>query len=173
MPQISKQQIKDVILSIERNISDADYDAVLFMLQGLLDQPEGKPVAELLLSRSGHGIVVEWHKTVPVGAKLYTHPAPFTPITADDGSDWFYKLQFICRVLSNGKSGDVVDLQTAHGMAQSLKKEAWLVVKSLKPITADDVTDETADTLNKATHPSSSRKEIIAAAVNAYLGAKK
>jgi hypothetical protein len=87
MPQISKQIVKDLIATLDAYGCGAHHLDLL----PLLDQPEGEPVAELLLSRSGHGIVVEWHKTMPVGTKLYTHPAPFTPITADDVTDEMLK----------------------------------------------------------------------------------
>jgi hypothetical protein len=52
----------------------------------------------------------------------------------DDGSDWFYKLQFICRVLQ-GVSPDKTDLQTALGMAQSLRADRWKAEMALLPIT--------------------------------------
>jgi hypothetical protein len=60
----------------EKTEQATEIAALKAKIQELLDQPEGEPVAELLLSRSGHWIVVEWHKTMPVGTKLYTHPAP-------------------------------------------------------------------------------------------------
>lgn len=62
----------------------------------------------------------------------------------DDGSDWFYKLQFICRVLQ-GESPDKTDMQTALGMAQSLKRERWTVEKALTPTTAADITPDQVD----------------------------
>lgn len=70
---------------------------------------------------------------------LYTSPQALT--LEDDGSDWFYKLQFICRVLQ-GSNPDKTDMQTALGMAQALKRERWTVEKTTTPLTADDVTDE-------------------------------
>jgi hypothetical protein len=66
MPQISKEKIEHLLCS------DRLYKADVAMLKALLDQPEGEPVGMHL-------------STNPENAKfVYTHPAPFTPITADD-----------------------------------------------------------------------------------------
>lgn len=91
---------------------------------------------------------------------------------ADDGSDWFYKLQFICRVLQ-GVSPDKTDLQTALGMAQSLRADRWKAEKALQPITADDVTDEmVAIYCHSDLSSRSDHIDMIVAAVNAYMKAK-
>jgi hypothetical protein len=90
----------------------------------------------------------------------------------DAGSDWFYKLQFICRVLE-GVSPDKTDMQTALGMAQSLKRDRWTAEKALQPITADMVTDEMVATYcHSGLTSMSHHQDMIAAAVNAW-GAKK
>lgn len=107
-------------------------------------------------------------------AKLAGAEAEIATLEAD--SDWFYKLQFICRVLSNGSSGNDVDWQTALGMARSLRKDAWLSAsQSLepKPITAEDVTDEMWKSYYKTSPETTIEKSDFAAAVNAYLGVKK
>jgi hypothetical protein len=90
MPQISKEIIKDVLATLDAYGCGAHHPDLLL----LLDQQESEPVAELLLSRSGHGIVVEWHKTLQVGTKLYAHSVPFTHITADDVTDEMLAVYF-------------------------------------------------------------------------------
>jgi hypothetical protein len=87
----------------------------------------------------------------------------------DDGSDWFYKLQFICRVL--GGNPPEQDKATALGMARSLKRERWVTVKALQPITADMVTDEMQEQFLKTPYDAA-RKDVFVAAVNAW-GAKQ
>ena len=57
-------------------------------------------------------------------------PAPEQP---DDGSDWFYKLKFICRVL--GGDPPAQDKATALGMARVLLKEKHSA-NIVQPITA-------------------------------------
>lgn len=79
------------IAELIANAKDYDAEKISALLQSL-PMVEGEPVAELLLSRGGHGIVVEWHKTVPVGAKLYTSPQPLQPITAEMVTDEMVKL---------------------------------------------------------------------------------
>ena len=64
-----------------------------------------------------------------------TLPQSLTP--EGDGSDWFYKLQFICRVLQ-GESPDKTDMQTALGMAQSLKRHRWTAEKTITPLTENN-----------------------------------
>lgn len=95
-------------------------------------KPEGEPVAwhteDHLTDRSAttynKNMMHEWlYKGWPV-TPLYTHlPAP-----KDDGSDWFYKLKFICRVLE-GNNPDKQDMATALGMARSLFNEKHALEK--------------------------------------------
>jgi hypothetical protein len=124
MPQISKEKIEKTSLAIT---TGKDVHKVLDMLQGLLDQPAGKPVVVVVykpkmlrvgaLNRDGLAL--------PEGTKLYTHPAPSTPITADMVTDEML---------------EVIEDEISMG------RNAW----------------------DLAHH-----KELIAAAVNAYLEAKK
>jgi hypothetical protein len=110
MPQISKEQIEQQIALVSDYFAictpdlDLSIGAALAMLQGLLDKPEGEPLEYLLdgmrvklnfntmgnmtsLSNMEHELQGRW--VCFVGAEngkhlKATHPAPFTPITADD-----------------------------------------------------------------------------------------
>jgi hypothetical protein len=118
-------------------------------------------------------IIYQYGEHVPAlfqkSAKLLpTSAAGIAPIVEDDGSDWFYKLQFICRVLQ-GVSPDKTDMQAALSMAQLLKRERWTVEKALQPIVVNDVTDEMVAAYHTTT---SSSKEAVLRIVNAYLKAK-
>jgi hypothetical protein len=170
MPQISKEQIEQLLKTDRLFKGETD------MLQGLLAQPEQTPVRYEYQARSGlwfpftdqrhHDNTVN-DGTYPI-RPLYTHPAPFTQ-PADDGSDWFYRLKFICRVLE-GKPPDQ-DKATAIGMARSLfalkHNEA-----PFAPITANDVTDEMLQVFLDALDRPTNYRTILAAAVNAW-GAKQ
>jgi len=99
MHTISKEQIEQAIaaiIDIEQPVDDA-----VDMLQGLLAQPEGQPVEYQWQSPFSQGtwrsvvksefdllkksdVVVSGVASVRA---LYTHPAPFTPISADDVTD--------------------------------------------------------------------------------------
>jgi hypothetical protein len=172
MAQISKEQIEAQIQHLRRYHIDNSasgltaFDIQITMLQGLLDQPEQK--AKLFLRERGQ-LEQEWCELKKLKA-AYTHPE-------DDGSDWFYKLKFICRVLE-GASPDKTDMQTALGMARSLKRERWTAEKVPRPITADDVTDEMVQKFKNARSDcgwwgDESGATIVCEAVNAYMGAKK
>jgi hypothetical protein len=82
MPQISKQIVKDLIATLDAYGCGAHHPDLL----PLLDQPEGEPVAHLRAKTSS----VAWNSFELTPASMlnafpvYTHPAPFTPITADD-----------------------------------------------------------------------------------------
>jgi hypothetical protein len=74
----------------------AEIAALKAQLQGLLDQPEVEPVAHMYpwdLERFATNETTAHAYSVAVGCPdgvsvpLYTHPAPFTPITADDVTD--------------------------------------------------------------------------------------
>lgn len=100
---------------------------------------------------------------------LYTSPQALTP--EDDGSDWFYKLSFICRVLE-GVDPINQDKATALGMAQSLKRTRWTAEKALTPITAEDVSDKTVIDLWRIgvlTSTGTQGKEIAAKVYNAVI----
>jgi hypothetical protein len=64
----------------------SDINETLTMLQGLLDQPEGEPVGIVVYKPKmlRVGALNTAGMALPDGTRLYTHPAPFTPITADD-----------------------------------------------------------------------------------------
>lgn len=95
-----------------------------------------------------------------------TLPQSLTP--EGDGSDWFYKLQFICRVLQ-GESPDKTDMQTALGMAQSLKRDRWTAEKAIAPLTANDVTDEMLQVFLDALDTPMNYRATVAAAYNAVI----
>ena len=86
MHTISKEQIEFAIDAI--NTGDT---AAARMLQGLLAQPECEPVAYVQFASSGN--IRLWSKepddrvVTPPIVPLYTHPAPFVPITADMVTD--------------------------------------------------------------------------------------
>jgi hypothetical protein len=95
MPYISKKKIKHVIdaftacVASNQSPDEESSDEVLNMLQGLLDQPAGEPVAWMTsvgrlcsteTTNLEQGLMYGWQP-------LYPHPAPFTPITADDVTD--------------------------------------------------------------------------------------
>lgn len=116
------------------------------------------------------------YKTIADTAQVQTQstsriktPSPQALTPEDAGSDWFYKLSFICRVLE-GVDPINQDKATALGMAQSLKRTRWTAEKALTPITAEDVTPD----MEIAFHESCIREEadtteLIASAINAYL----
>jgi hypothetical protein len=100
MPSISKEQIEAQIQHLRRYHIDnsasglAALDAQIAMLQGLLDRPEGEPVAWRIefehggrdhSTVHGHNAIGDYRDTYPDAKSipLYRHPAPFTPITAD------------------------------------------------------------------------------------------
>ena len=135
MPQISKEQIEQVreIFSLGEGAYRSDIRKVDDLLQSLLDQPEGEPVAwhteDHLTDRSAttynKNMMHEWLYKGWSVTPLYTHPpAPRKQITAEDVTD------------------EVVDAVEDVVIA---RPDEW------------DVVDP---------------KEIIAAAVNAYLKGK-
>jgi hypothetical protein len=85
MPQISKELVKDLIATLDAYGCGAHHPDLL----PLLDQPEDEPVAW----RRFDDTDVAWHVELTTNddyddwQPLYTHPAPFTPITADDVTD--------------------------------------------------------------------------------------
>jgi len=86
---ISKAQIEQVIACLHCDAEETKLDEVEVMMQGLLAQPEGEPVATVTSWTNGsywRNYKLEWHKDVPEGTKLFTHPAPFNQITVDDVS---------------------------------------------------------------------------------------
>jgi hypothetical protein len=178
---ISKAQIEQVIDVI--SVMSSSYALqVTDMLEGLLAQSDQQePVEEFKFfnqmwqwkALKDGEIIYQYGEHVPAlfqkSAKLLpTSPAVIAPIAEDDGSDWFYKLQFICRVLG-GARPDKTDMQTALSMAQLLKRERWMVEKALQPITTADITDEMVAAYHTTT---SSSKEAVLRIVNAYLKAK-
>jgi hypothetical protein len=94
MYTISKQQIEQLMLITSNSPANASLHR---MLQGLLAQPEQEPVAIGCKCSE----CSEWQRWTPSGMtcknghggarginqRLFTHPAPFTPITADDVTD--------------------------------------------------------------------------------------
>jgi hypothetical protein len=99
MPQISKKKIKHVIdaftacVASHQSPDEESSDEVLNMLQGLLDQPEGEPVAWMTsigrlcsteTTNLEQGLMYGWQP-------LYPHPV--TPITAEDVT---YKMMVEC-----------------------------------------------------------------------------
>jgi hypothetical protein len=90
MPHITKEQINDAIFAIDRGISDDDCDAAVFMLQGLLDQPEQEPFGfvreDYADARFNTGHIFK-KKQGDYSIAVFTHPAPFTPITTDMVTD--------------------------------------------------------------------------------------
>ena len=100
--------------------------------------------------------------------ELSSEPAPNQP--EDDGSDWFYKLKFICRVLE-GSRFDIGDTATALGMARSLLAEKHTEGMALQHITEKDVTDgmmELFDTGSDPYIPVVMRSDFVRA-VNIFL----
>ena len=93
---------------------------------------------------------------------------PQSPTPEGAGSDWFYRLQFICRVLQ-GENPDKTDMQTALGVAQSLKRDRWTADKALTSITADDVTDEMLQVFLDALDTPMNYRATVAAAYDAVV----
>jgi hypothetical protein len=58
-------------------------DALYQELQVVLEQPEGKPVCYVQLGIHGRVFSMNDSKDSECVTPLYTHPEPFTPITAD------------------------------------------------------------------------------------------
>jgi hypothetical protein len=94
MANISKEQIEQAIEALNTH-PDHDTenvnDEAVAMLQGLLAQPEQDPVAWIWKYQDGseevvfvkpHRLDPEFHDIPSSIIPLYTHPAPFTPITA-------------------------------------------------------------------------------------------
>jgi hypothetical protein len=89
MPQISKQQIEQVIASLHCDAEETKLDEVAKMMKSLLDQPEVESVGIVVSSSHQQ---VQWAAGIDVkaldGTKLYIHPpAPRKPITAEDVTD--------------------------------------------------------------------------------------
>ena len=128
---------RDNYLQIMRNnMQDPDaYDAIT-ELQSLI-MVDSELVGRIITSPANTHKEVEWvNDCMPdAGTTLYASPQALTP--EGDGSDWFHKLQFICRVLQ-GESPDKTDMQTALGMAHSLKQERWTAEKTITPLTANN-----------------------------------
>jgi hypothetical protein len=180
MAQISKEQIEQLLKTDRLFKGETD------MLQGLLDQPAitkmeiPPPQAEMtdvVFAEGWNAACETYFGGLPPQEALIitmmdsTHPAPFAhPV--DDGSDWFYKLQFICRVLQS-VSPDKTDLQTALGMAQTLRADRWNAEMALMPITSSDVTDEMMANFIRGHTDNMTYQKTFIAAVNAYMGAKK
>jgi hypothetical protein len=80
MPQVSKQIIKDVIKTLDSYGCGAHHPDLL----PLLAQPEGQPVAYMNPDDLCADTAFRWCKLGVFTEPLYTHPAPFTPISADD-----------------------------------------------------------------------------------------
>jgi hypothetical protein len=89
MPQISKEQIEQLLKTGRLFKGETD------MLQGLLDQPEQTPYAIEAGFSNGDSTYSVRIQKMPLPSYthahkdyapkfLYTHPAPFTPITAAD-----------------------------------------------------------------------------------------
>jgi hypothetical protein len=198
MPNISKEDLitQLVQLGIDQHSDPRQLRenvTVLVEKSGLLDKPEGEPLEYLLdgmrvklnfnkmgnmtsLSNMEHELQGRW--VCFVGAEndkhlKATHPAAFTQLE-DNGSDWIYRLKFICRVLEGDPPAQ--DKATALGMARSL-----LTLKHSEapftPIIADMVTDEMLKAIKKETpmHGVVTAERVVAIynAVNAYMGAKK
>jgi hypothetical protein len=87
MPQVSKQIIKDVIKTLDSYGCGAHHPDLL----PLLAQPEGQPVAYMNPDDLCADTAFRWCKLGVFTEPLYTHPAPFTPITADDVTDEMLK----------------------------------------------------------------------------------
>lgn len=113
MPQISKEQIEQITYFLRTHqhelvsVEAVEKSKLIDTLQELLDKPEGKPLEYLLdgmrvklnfnkmgnmtsLSNMEHELQGRW--VCFVGAEngkhlKATHPAPFTPIKADDVTD--------------------------------------------------------------------------------------
>ena len=159
---------RDNYLQIMRNnMQDPDaYDAIT-ELQSLI-MVDSELVGRIITSPANTHKEVEWvNDCMPdTGTTLYASPQSLTP--EDDGSDWFYKLQFICRVLQ-GESPDKTDMQTALGVAQALKRERWTAAKALTSITADDVTDEMLQVFLDALDTPMNYRATVAAAYNTII----
>ncbi len=164
-------------LQIQWNAAPADAEPKINEARNMLQSlpmVDSEPVTHLRYVERGHAPDDYWTdlEICDVDTKdafqVYTSPQALTP--DDDGSDWFYKLQFICRVLQ-GESPDKTDMQTALGMAQSLKRERWTAETALTPITVDDVTDEMLDTYiaDISQHKLMDVKIDVAAAFNAVI----
>jgi hypothetical protein len=99
---ISKKEIRQAIHVLKACLHHPDADDAIAMLQGLLAQPEGEPVARLLICKRPFLVLTEtvartyeeypvqqakadncWAESTP----LYTSHVPFTPISADDVTD--------------------------------------------------------------------------------------
>jgi hypothetical protein len=105
MPNISKAQIEQAIYFLRTNPRElasaevAEKSTLIEVIQGLLDQPEGEPVA--WEAEYGVGLIkyitdAQYKKFTLSIRRHYrpfkcllckTHPAPFTPITSDDVTD--------------------------------------------------------------------------------------
>lgn len=96
------------------------------------------------------------------------------PNVEDDGSDWFCKLKFICRVLDGTPPEQ--DKASARDMARSLFREKHAAEMAqlehapaaFTPISAADITDEIAASYRKISSETAGLKADIAHAVNAY-----
>jgi hypothetical protein len=96
---ISKKEIRQAVHVLKACLHHPDADDAIAMLQGLLDQPEGEPVAWQIKFKDEHGTqrnVTYTHNAIgdyrqidpdAICEPLYTHPAPFIPITADMVTD--------------------------------------------------------------------------------------
>lgn len=78
MPHISKAQIEDTINALNTHpdfdTDDVQNDAVT-MLQSLLEQQEGEPVATMVALGRNCQTYIDWHSpTPPAGTNLFTHP---------------------------------------------------------------------------------------------------
>jgi hypothetical protein len=87
MPQIPKEQIKQVIED-QTSFYTGEISATVIMLQGLLDQPENKPldidaIAVNLMRFTG----IDKHKARSITKLYINRSTPFTPVTADDITD--------------------------------------------------------------------------------------
>jgi hypothetical protein len=84
MPNISKKEIRQAVHVLKACLHHPDADDAIAMLQGLLDQPEGEPVAYMNSDDLCADTAFRWVKLEVFTEPLYTHPTPFTPITAAD-----------------------------------------------------------------------------------------
>jgi hypothetical protein len=100
----------------------------------------------------------------PEGEPVAT--SPFTPKSIVEQCAQVCESRFRSLMADN----NIVAGNEAHKCAAAVRHHG--LTYPVTPITADMVTDEMVYALNRATHPASSRKEITAAAVNAYMGAK-
>jgi hypothetical protein len=86
MPQISKQQIEQVIASLHCDAEETKLDEVAKMMKSLLDQPEVESVGIVVSSSHQQ---VQWAAGIDVkaldGTKLYIHPpAPLKMLDDDE-----------------------------------------------------------------------------------------